>query len=361
MDNETKINLFVVSTKEWLWVTLIWSCFALFDASQTSFVMLSQHMHHEWLRVALFRYLVWLIWMLATPVIMRLVQRYLPQRNWGLHVLVCIVVSLLSASWAAGVELMLDPWGQNSPRTTYGALWFGQFFGGMLSDLVIYVIIIAIAYGLESRVRLLRKEAETAHLNTRLAQAQLDALRRQIEPHFLFNTLNTVTGLVRENKNSAAVGVIVGMSDLLRRVLDDSNRHMISLGEELSFLQKYFDIQKIRFGDRLSVSIDVADELLQLEVPCMILQPLVENAFKHGLVHRAQFGAVRLSAKRFADRLTLSIYNDGPHLASGMIEGIGHLNTRERLKEHYDERFELSIGNRDNGVEVLLSIPLGRK
>jgi hypothetical protein len=361
MNNESKINLFAVSAREWLWVVLIWSCFALFDASQTTFVMLSQHMHHDWLRVALFRYLVWMIWLLATPMIMRLVQRYPPQRCWPLHLLVCTAIGLLTASWDAGLELLLDPWNQNSSETTYSNLWFGQFLGSMLSDLVIYITIVAIAYGLESRERLLRKEAETAHLNTRLAHAQLDALRRQIEPHFLFNTLNTVTGLVRENKNNAAVGVIVGMSDLLRRVLDDSDRHLVPLSEELRFLEKYVEIQKIRFGDRLSVSIDVADELHQLEVPSMILQPLVENAFKHGLEHRAQSGVVRLRAARVADRLILSIYNDGPPLADGIVEGIGHINTRERLKGHYGERFSLTMRNRDIGVEVQMSIPLGGK
>jgi LytS/YehU family sensor histidine kinase len=127
---------------------------------------------------------------------------------------------------------------------------------------------------------------ETARLNEQLAKAQLSALRQQIEPHFLFNTLNTIAGLVREGKNDGAVDMIAGLSDLLRRTLRTPDQQQMGLGEELEVVQKYLDIEKARFAERLQVELDVPKELLRARVPSLILQPIVENAVKHGIAKR---------------------------------------------------------------------------
>jgi len=227
--------------------------------------------------------------------------------------------------------------------------------------LLLYAAILAISYILDARERLMREQTETARLNEQLSKAQLDALRRQIEPHFLFNTLNAIAGLVREKRNEAAVSMIAGLSDFLRRVLDDSNRQQVPLGEEMEFLKKYLDIQKLRFAERLDLKMDVPEELLDAQVPSLILQPMVENAVKHGIAKRVQGGAIRISAFRSNGRLTLSVYNDGPKLPLDWEKthsGIGISNVRTRLQGLYGDGFELNMKNQEpGGVEVSVSVP----
>jgi LytS/YehU family sensor histidine kinase len=165
---------------------------------------------------------------------------------------------------------------------------------------------------------------------------------------------------VREGRNDDAVSTIAGLSDFLRRVLEDSTRQQVPLSEEMEFAQKYLDIQKVRFVERLQLSVDVPQELLLAQVPPLILQPLVENAIKHGIAKRVEGGAIRIAASRSNGMLTLSVYNDGPGLpASGEARaGIGISNMRTRLQSLYGDEFELSMKNREpDGVEVSVSVP----
>src|SRR6202042_3263101 len=135
--------------------------------------------------------------------------------------------------------------------------WLDHFYNGVFSGLILYSAILAVSYVLDSRSRLAYQQTETARLNEQLSKAQLDALRRQIEPHFLFNTLNAVAGLVREQRNDAAVSMIAGLSDFLRRVLEDSTLQQVPLEEEMEFAHKYLEIQKVRFAERLQLRVDV--------------------------------------------------------------------------------------------------------
>ena len=150
-----------------------------------------------------------------------------------------------------------------------------------------------------------------------------------------FSTLSMpIAGLVRERRNDAAVSMIAGLSDFLRRLLEDSTRQQVPLGEELEFAQKYLEIQKVRFVERLQFSVDVPRDLLLAKVPTLILQLMVENAIKHGIAKRAQGGSIRIAASRSDDRLTMSVYNDGPPVKwENMQSGIGMSNMRTRLQE----------------------------
>ena len=218
--------------------------------------------------------------------------------------------------------------------------------------MILYGVILMVSYLLDSRERLALQQTETAHLNEQLSKAQLNALRKQIEPHFLFNTLNAISGLVREKRNDAAVSMIAGLSDFLRRVLEDSGRQQVTLAEELEFAQKYLDIQKVRFAERLEVSVNVPEELFLAQVPSLILQPMVENAIKHGIAKRVQGGTIRIAAVRSNGRLTLSVYNDGPSLPAEWEtahSGIGISNVRTRLQSLYGDAFEWSMRNREPG------------
>jgi LytS/YehU family sensor histidine kinase len=225
----------------------------------------------------------------------------------------------------------------------------------------VYAAVLLVCSMLESRKRLTFQRTETARLNEQLSKAQLNALRRQIEPHFLFNTLNAIAGLVREKRNDAAVDMIAGLSDFLRRVVEDSDRQEVPLAEELEFTQKYLDIQKVRFADRLQISVDVPGDLLDAQVPSLILQPMVENAVKHGIAKRVQGGAIRIAAVRSNGTITLSVYNDGPSVALGWESantGVGISNVRTRLQSLYGSKFEMNLTNEElGGVKASVSLP----
>jgi sensor histidine kinase YesM len=311
--------------------------------------------------------LSWLPWAFATPLVFRLSRRYSFAQwksfsTWGAHVATCACIGLVSAAWIAAMEELWNPWAISPQPDSFTSLFLSKFSNSLLSYVILYGTILVVSHMLAWRERLARQQAETASLNEQLSKAQLDALRRQIEPHFLFNTLNAISGLVREKKNDDAVDMIAALSDFLRRVVDDSNRQQVPLGEELEFAQKYLDIQKVRFADRLQFSIDVPEGLFRAQVPSLILQPMVENAVKHGIAKRVQGGSIRISASRSNGTLTLRILNDGPALAADWSEkrpGIGISNVQARLKSLYGDRFEFSMRNQDpDGVETSLSLPL---
>jgi LytS/YehU family sensor histidine kinase len=280
---------------------------------------------------------------------------------WLPHLVACPAIGLIFCAWTSWLDILFNPYAIPSGPGAFKHLLFDKFYSGILSSLVLYGAILAISYVLDSRARLAHQQTETARLNELLSKVQLDALRRQIEPHFLFNTLNAVAGLVREGRNDAAVEMIAGLSDFLRRVLQGSTQQQVPLEEEMEFAKKYLDIQKVRFAERLQLSMDVPKELYPAQVPSLILQPMVENAVKHGIAKRAQGGAIRIAASRSNGMLTLSVSNDGPSLPADWEmtrSGIGMSNVRTRLQSLYGNAFELSMRNQEaGGVEVSVSLP----
>ena len=350
----------------WLWIAAIWSCVGLFDATQTVFGMRAEGMHHAWARLFFTVLFSWLPWGLATPVVLRLGHRYpsarwRPFATWSVHLIACAAVGLAYAGWSATLEYLLNPYAVSPGRDPFARIWSAKFYNGLLADLILYGAILLVSHLLDSRERLARQQTEAARLNEQLSKAQLDALRRQIEPHFLFNALNAIAGLVREKRNDDAVSMIAGLSDFLRRVVEDSHRQEVPLLEELEFAQKYLEIQKVRFAERLQFRVDVPQELYAARVPNLILQPMVENAIKHGIAKRVQGGEIRIGAHCENGRLALSVYNDGPGLSVGWDtanNGIGISNVRTRLQSLYGEEFALKVRDGDGGgVEVLLSMP----
>src|SRR5215475_11031651 len=305
------------ASRYWLWSIAIWGGFGLVDATQTVFVMRAEGMHHYWYRLFWTMLVAWLPWMLTTPLVLQLSERHPPTQwrlasTWTAHLLTCALLGLAHAGWVAMWESLLNPWALTPGPDPFPQLWRHKFLGGLLSYIILYALILFVAHTLRSREQIARQQTETARLNEQLSKAQLSALRRQIEPHFLFNTLNAIAGLVRERRNDAAVDMIAGLSDFLRRVIDESGKQQVPLGDEMEFLQKYLDIQKVRFAERLQVRVEVPKELFNAQVPSLILQPMVENAIKHGIAKRAQAGLVRIAAFRSNGMLTLSVYNDGP-------------------------------------------------
>jgi two-component sensor histidine kinase len=350
----------------WIWNLSLWLGVGLFAATETVLTMRSEGMHHNWPALFFVLLVSRLPWAFATPVVLRLQRQYPSARlrelkTWLVHLSACIATTVVVASWNALLEKMLNPWAYSTVAGPFPIIWQNNFYAGILESIFLYTVILITGQIIESRDRLLREETEKAHLSEQLAKAQLSALRRQIEPHFLFNALNSIAAQVRDGSNDSAVTMIAALSDVLRSVIADSNRQEVTLGQEIELLQKYLEIQKVRFGDRLQVMLDIPSELSFAMVPSFILQPVVENAIKHGIAKRARGGAIEVTALRMNGLLTLSVYNDGPTLPTDWQEcssGVGLSNLRQRLRGLYGDSYEFSIRNRaSSGVEVSVSVP----
>jgi hypothetical protein len=353
----------------WMWIASIWLGIAVFSAVQYVLVLRAEGIHYSWSRLVSTLLLSWLVWVMATPLVLRLGRMYPPVRfrpvsTWFIHLVSWSILGVISASWETLLVKLFNPMLKNPPPGPFRSLWVETLYNEVLLYLSLYAALLAISYILESKERLVREQIETARLNEQFSKAQLDALRRQIEPHFLFNALNAIAGLVREHRNDVAVTMIVGLSDFLRKVVDTSDRHEVPLGEEVQFLQKYLEIQKVRFADRLQLDVDIPQELYAQPVPSLILQPIAENAIKHGIARQENGGWIRISASRANGWLSLSVYNDGPGLPANWdnsSSGIGIANLRSRLRAMYGEGFELSLRNQGAGVEARISVPFREK
>ena len=333
----------------WIWIAGLWSALALFEASRTVFVMRAEGMHHNWINLFVTELLSWLIWGLTTPLLLRL-EPLRGRKVWLIHPLACLGIGIAMAAWVAGLEKALDPWASSS-TPDFLSLWVIRFEENSVAYVVLYGTALAVASTLRTREQMARQREI-------LARVHLDALRRQIEPHFLFNSLNSVVSLIREGRNTDAIQVTVELGDLLRRVLDESGRQLVPLFEELDFLGKYLDIQKVRFGDRLGIAIERPSDLAMAQVPALLLQPLAENAIKHGIGRRVEGGRLDIRVARAEDRLTIAVENDGPPLPPTREDGIGLANIRARLHSLYGEDAALDIADKEPGrVLVTVSLP----
>jgi signal transduction histidine kinase len=227
-------------------------------------------------------------------------------------------------------------------------------------ELIAGAAIIGIAHALfyyrESQERALR----AAHLETELVAAQLQTLQSQLHPHFLFNTLHAISALMHQNV-AAADRMLARLSELLRLTLNSIARPEVRLSEELEFIEKYLQIEQVRLGDRLTTEYFVDADTLDAVVPAMVLQPLVENAIKHGIAPYARPGRITISAKREAEMLVLTVDDSGPgpseHALAALSTGIGVSNTRARLQHQFGARFRFEFRRRDAGFRVLVAIP----
>jgi two-component system, LytTR family, sensor kinase len=344
------------------WNLSIWLFIAVFSATQTVFVMHVQGMHHSWGALYLTGLFSWAPWVAVTPALLWLGNRYPIEATsplaYGIHLIACAAINFVSAGWMALLEWMTNPLAPDSSAGPLGPLWANHAYNGMLQSLFLYAAVLTVGYLLRSRQRMAQQQIDTARLSEALVRAQLDALRRQIEPHFLFNAINSGVALIREQRSDAAVSTFVALSDVLRRLIDTADRQETSLGDELNFLNQYVTIQRVRFADRLHVEIEVPEQLLSARVPYLLLQPLVENAIKHGIALRASAGCVRITAEQSNGQIEITVYNDGPALAEKAGDvGIGLGNVQTRLRHLYGGAFRFDLRNVKAGVEVRLSLP----
>jgi two-component sensor histidine kinase len=351
----------------WRWIAGAWTAAALFDAFQTVIVMrVVEGRTHSWLPLFLTELALWLPWALATPFIIELARRHpvirgTTVRAVAVHLATLVAMSAIVESWSAWLQVLFNPWA-NKRWPTFVDTWSTSLVYQFFTFFIAYALILTVIYLLDARERIARQATEAARLGEELTRAQLDALRRQLEPHFMYNTLNAIAGLVRDQRNAAAVDMIVGLGEFLRRASEDSHRAEVALAEEVEYLQRYLDIQTLRFGERLRVQLDVPDDLRDAKVPGLLLQPLVENAIRHGISRRVAGGTIRIAAKSREGMLQLEVSNDGPCSEEDLDAthaGVGLGNLRTRLGILHGERSSLVLRRAGaRGVEVVVTLPL---
>jgi signal transduction histidine kinase len=254
----------------------------------------------------------WLLWAALAPVVLWLGERF-PfdgqrwRRSLPVHAGAWLALACGHAAMSVAISKLLD----STSTESYWMAFRGFVMSRVHIELMVYAATLGVGYGLEYRRRLRERELSASRLEAQLANARLDALRMQLNPHFLFNTLHTVAALVRGQRNDEAVTMIAGLSDLLRRTLDGQTMQETSLADELTFVERYLDIQRVRFGDRLQVDMRIDPAARDARVPTLILQPLVENALRHGLAPRAAAGLLTIAATRDGGRLRLEVQDDG--------------------------------------------------
>src|SRR5690606_21824063 len=226
-------------------------------------------------------------------------------------------------------------------------------------NLLIYGVILSVSHAIDYYRKYHDRTVQALELEKHLAEARLQSLLRQLKPHFLFNTLNGIASLMHSDVE-AADRMLVRLSELLRLTMNHAGRPLARLRDELAFVERYLDIERIRFRDRLSVRVDVDPSILDAEVPSLILQPLLENAIRHDIEPHARPGVIELIGRREPGHVVLTVSDNGAGLPSGGFarEGIGLANTRARLGELYGGTHSFELANRpEGGLVVRLSIP----
>ena len=289
-------------------------------------------------------------------------------RLLSLHALLSILWACARLSLEAAFHLTWNAFWPFKPPITFQSEVTLLFIFGFHTGVVTYWVVLAIQSAIRNYSRYqekaqaaLRSDLRASQLETQVAQARLGALKAQLQPHFLFNTLNAIVVLVRQQKGQQAEETLARFSDLLRAVLADMEAQEVTLARELEYLKLYLSIEQLRFSDRLRVDIDVEPELLDAAVPHMALQPLVENAIRHGVGRRATPGRIAIRATKVGPSLHLGVCDDGPGFGGQSTGGLGLglANTRARLKQLYGDAAELRIeAAPGGGALVTLIFPL---
>jgi len=353
----------------WLGYVACWTLFALFFISEDVSRSAYQGRPIEWRGYLV----VWLTtaaaWALLTPIVWHLAGRFpIERQHWWRSIVVHFIAGVTFALVEEAIFALITP--------RFGLPWFKPSFVATFRavlpidlhlNLIMYWLILGAHHTFIYYRRYREREREAARLELRaselqnqLGQARLDALKMQLRPHFLFNTLNAIVVLVRQGRNREADQMLTDLSELLRQSLASDQVQEIPLREEIDFLQRYLDIERVRFHDRLAVEMSFDPETMDAAVPCLILQPLVENAIRHGIARTAAGGRVSVRSRLIDSMLEIQVYNDGPAVSSqaNTKTGVGLSNTRARLQELYQHQQSLRVeAVRGGGFTVTVRLP----
>lgn len=317
----------------------------------------------------------WLLYAFLTPAVFAISKRLpLAQTRLMRRALLHLLISLLfCVAWATcgkllhwTLMLLFDP---NAVRAAIqagqfyqkaGVDWLSWIFTTLPFGVAVYLCVVGVEHATRYFIEARERDVQLARLSEQLSTARFAALQAQVNPHFLFNTLNTIAVFVRDNDRQAAVRIVEQLSEVLRTTLSRHRLNEVPLGEELELVRQYVAIEEARFSDRLRPEFDIGDSILSAAVPSFALQHLVENAIRHGIARRADAGRLIIAARRDGDTLELSVMDDGAGIDTELANMRGHgiENTRERLRALYGERATLDIAKRaEGGTIAMLRMP----
>lgn len=344
----------------WLSIISFWGLLSLFNTSQ---YLLSAYVNERpvlWTTTIIWQ-IGWFVWALLTPLVIGLAKKHkivrasLKQgllRHLGLGLAVCTLhffIEALVSYWAYYFFAAVPP----SNRWFVGLISY-KFHVHMFAYFAIVGVVQALIYFKQSQKIALEKsdlELKASQLEAQLMQAQLQSLKMQIHPHFLFNTHHAVIALMLKQENQQAIQMLTKLSKLLRLTLEHNQQPIINLKDEIILLQLYLDIQQVRHQNRLQIDLIIPNELHGAQVPNMLLQPLVENALKHGIEPHSQSGKLTIKVVLKQNKqLVFTISDDGKGIdLDNFKEGIGLKNTRQRLEQMYPQQFDFQLHNQDTG------------
>ena len=367
--NSSDTAEFRVTSRQWLLIFAFWTFMGLLESSK-AYVQSELRGGRNTMPMALLGNMPWwYFWALATPLIFWLARKLPLDKRRGLawlpvYILIGIVLTVVHNLAVGWLYFHTHPPPPNVPFLRMITNWLEGY--GMLNFLT-YCAILGSYYILAyhsryraSQLAAARLEVQAAQLQARVIESQLEALRMELNPHFLFNTLNAISGLVRRHENNAAVQTLARLGDLLRVTLERGAAQTVTLEKELELLRHYLDIEQVRFHDRLQVDIVVPEELLDHQVPSLILQPLVENAVRHGIAKKPGVGRIRIEASAQNGTLEVVVADTGVGFGprAEHREGVGLSNTRARLMQMYGDRSSLTLeDNADGGATVRMRLP----
>lgn len=313
---------------------------------------------------------VGIIWIIITPVIIYIAQisksRYSGWKLLLLHIFFSTVILFFRTIIYAHLTIS-----HFDSSISFEKNWLRVLELQFLGNYIIYGLVVTIFYSIqwylefrESELNALGLNLKSEKLERKLSEAKLSALRMQLNPHFLFNTLHSVASLIRIKKSEEAIITLSKLSELLRHTIYDNNKNFVTVQEELSFIEGYVSIEKTRFEDRLNVLYQIDENVLKYNLPNLILQPIIENALKHGLRESSENGELRIEISIKDNQLVVMVEDNGVGLPENWdikkSSGVGLKNTYERLKYHYDDKFDFSINKNLNGkgINVRLVIPM---
>lgn len=350
----------------WIIIWGVWTFIGLVFTGQFYFSMYRSEQPVPW-SYSIYLQMSWAyLWALVTPLILWLAERFPVERNhlWrnlSAHIVTSLLLSTF-VTWCGHLLLYLNyGWRLGRPYPVDRALRF--VIENFSEGIGIYLLITIITYAFSYYNRYRKGELRATQLEAQLSQAQLQALKMQLHPHFLFNTLHSISALLNRDTD-AARKMITRLGDFLRLTLENSGTQEVTLQQEIEFLTCYLEIERVRFQDRLTTHVDVDPEALDSKVPNLILQPIVENAIRHGIAPRSTPGEINIQAKQENGLLRIEVRDNGPGLPvnrsdeSLFTKGLGLANTQTRLLRLYGtaHRFEL-MNDPGGGLVVTLEIP----
>jgi two-component sensor histidine kinase len=299
-------------------------------------------------------------WVIHAPLIFILSRRFsFERRRLAKSLLIYLLAGIVWALFVQGLPQLLVPFLNDSAAYTNEPFhnllrnWFGNNF---LPNLLVYWLVLSLCLISSYYERYQKEMVKASQLDAQLSNARLQALRMQLHPHFLFNTLHSISALVLKNENRDAVKMINRLSELLRQTLDNIETQVVTLEEEIEFTRRYLEIERIRFKDRLEVEWEIDSPALIAEVPNLILQPLVENAMRHGVDSNSGNSRIQIAARLQNDQVLLEVRDDGKNAEKiswqNGADGLGLKNTRARLSELYGEDYSFSLSRRSGDWTV---------